>query len=318
MRSLITGVTGFVGSHLAEQLIDKNEQVFGLCEWRSPKDNLIKFLDKIELKEANLTDLSSLLKALNDIKPKFIYHLAAQSFVPASFVSPKNTLDVNIGGTLNLLEAIRILNQNPVILICSTADVYGDVKKGEVPISELNPARPASPYAVSKVACELIAKQYFDSFKIRSIITRAFNHTGPRRGEVFAESSFAKQIAEIEKGKRKPVIHVGNLKSVRTYADVKDIAHAYYLALRKGRPGEIYNIAGNNTVSIDKLLKLLISLSPMKNKIKVKIDKSRFRPVDVISKTPNDSKFRKISGWKPKIPLKKTLEDLLNYWRGRV
>ena len=318
MRSLVTGITGFVGSHLARHLISNKENVIGLSRWRSPKDNMQDILSKVDLREADLTDLSSLLKVLGDTKPQYIYHLAAQSFVPASFDRPKETFEANTLGTLNLLEAIRILKINPVVHICSTADVYGDVKKDEMPISESNPLRPVSPYAVSKVSCELLAKQYFDSFGIKSVITRAFNHTGPGRGEVFAESSFAKQIAEVEKKQRPGVIYVGNLKSVRTYADVRDIVKAYYIVLRMGKSGEIYNIAGENTLTMEKLLKTLLKFSPIGSNIKIKIDKNRLRPAEAVSKIPNDKKFRKISRWKPTIPIEKTLSDLLVYWRGRV
>lgn len=318
MKSLITGITGFVGSHLAEFLIKRRERVFGITRWRSSLKNIEEFKDKLELVECDLKDLSSIANVIKKFKPDYIYHLAAQSYVPASFANPKETVEDNLIGTLNLLEAVRILEQQPIIHICSTSDVYGEIKKNEVPIKETNPLRPVSPYAISKAAADMMARGYFLSYGLKTIRTRAFNITGPRRGEVFAESSFAKQIAEIEKGLRKPEIIVGNLKSVRTFADVRDIARAYYLVARKGRPGEVYNIAGDDTITIDKILNFLISLSPMGKKIKVKIDRSLFRPVDSISKIPDDSKFRKLTGWRPKIPIEKSLEDLLNYCRARV
>src|SRR3989344_1601284 len=318
MRSLITGITGFVGSHLAELLSKKREKVTGIIRWRSSLENIEDFKDKLELLECDLKDLSSIANAVKKIKPDYIYHLAAQSYVPASFANPKETVEDNLVGTLNLLEAIRILDQKPVIHICSTSDVYGEIKNNEVPIKETNPLRPISPYAISKAAAEMMARGYFLSYGIRTVITRAFNITGPRRGEVFAESSFAKQIAEIEKGLRKPEIIVGNLKSVRTFADVRDIARAYWLVVKRGKPGEVYNIAGDVTIPIGKILDILISLSHMASEIKVKTEPSLFRPVDSISKIPDDSKFRKIAGWKPEIPIEKSLEDLLNWWRGRV
>lgn len=318
MRSLITGVTGFVGSHLAELLIKKGEKVIGITRWRSSLKNIEEFKDKLELLECDLKDLSSVVSVLKKVKPDYIYHLAAQSYVPASFANPKETVEDNIIGTLNILEAIRILAQKPIIHICSTSDVYGEIKNNEIPISEDNPLRPVSPYAISKAAADLMARGYFLSYGINTIRTRAFNITGPRRGEVFAESSFAKQIAEIEKGLRKPGIKVGNLKSVRTFADVRDIARAYWLVVRRGKPGEVYNIAGDATISIKKILDILISSSSMARKIKVKIDPALFRLVDSMSKIPNDSKFRKISGWEPQIPIQKSLEDLLNFWRARV
>lgn len=315
MGSLITGVTGFVGSHLAELLIKKGEKVFGITRWRSSLKNIEEFKDKLELLECDLKDLSSVANVVKKIKPDYIYHLAAQSYVPASFANPKETVEDNLIGTLNLLEAVRILDQKPIIHICSTSDVYGEVKNNEVPIRETNPLRPISPYAISKAAADMMARGYFLSYGIKTVRTRAFNITGPRRGEVFAESSFAKQIAEIEKGLRKPEIIVGNLKSVRTFADVRDIARAYWLVVRRGKPGEVYNIAGNATVTISKILDILISLSPMAGRIKVKVDPSLFRPVDSVSRIPDDRKFRKISGWKTQIPIEKSLEDLLNFWR---
>lgn len=318
MRSFITGVTGFVGSHLAEYLLVQEEKVYGLYRWRSPKDNIKFFEKKLTLCDADLRDLSSLIKVLGAIRPQHIYHLAAQSYVPASFTSPKDTFETNTLGTLNLLESIRILKLNPLVHICSTADVYGDVKRDEIPIVESNQIRPVSPYAVSKAACELLAKQYFQSYGIKVIITRAFNHTGPRRSEVFAESSFAKQIAQIEKGILSPTIYVGNLKSVRTYADVRDIVKAYYLLLEKGNVGEVYNIAGDATIQIEKLLKILILMSTAKSKIKIKVDRSRLRLAEAVSKIPNDKKFRRISGWKPRFKFDRTLGDLLDYWRSRV
>ena len=318
MKSLITGITGFVGSHLAEYLLAQREEVFGTYRWRSPLENIKSFLDKVKLDECDIRDLSAIIKVIDKVKPDYIYHLAAQSFVPASFANPKDTVDVNLIGTLNILEAVRILNIEPTIHVCSTSDVYGEIKESEVPIKETNPLRPISPYAISKAAADMLARGYFLSFGTKTIRTRAFNITGPRRGEVFAESSFAKQIAQIEKGQRRPEIFVGNLKSVRTFVDVRDIARAYFLVVRKGKPGEVYNIAGDATMTIGKILDILISLSSMDKRIKVKIDPKLFRPADSISKIPDDSRFRKMSGWKPKVPIEKSLEDLLAFWRARV
>lgn len=318
MKSLITGITGFVGSHLAEYLLAQREEVFGTYRWRSPLENINRFFDKVKLDECDLRDLSSVIKVLEKVKPTHIYHLAAQSYVPASFAEPKETMEVNIIGTLNLLEAVRHLTIDPLIHICSSSDVYGEIKKNEVPIRETNVLRPISPYAVSKAAEDMLAYQYFKSFGTKTITTRAFNITGPGRGEVFAESSFAKQIVEVEKGKRKPIINVGNLDSIRTYADVRDIATAYFLTLAKGEPGEVYNIAGDVTLTIKKVLGMLLELSPIGSKIKVKVDPKLLRPIDSVSKIPDDSKFRERTGWKPTIPIEKSLEDLLSWWRARV
>lgn len=318
MKSLITGITGFVGSHLAEYLLEQKGEVFGIHRWRSPVDNIADISSKLNLFECDLRDLSSILKVITEVKPDFIYHLAAQSYVPASFAEPKETTEINMIGTLNLLEAVRLAKIDPAVHICSTSDVYGEVKANEIPIKETNELRPVSPYAVSKAAADLMARAYFVSFGIKTIRTRAFNITGPRRGEVFAESSFAKQIAEIEKGKRGPTILVGNLDSVRTYADVRDIVQAYHLVLKRGEAGDVYNIAGDATVTIGKVLNILIGLSKAKSKIKIRVDKALLRPADSISRIPDDSKFRKLTGWKPKITIEKSLGDLLNWWRGIV
>jgi len=223
-KVLITGITGFVGSHLAEYILREHPgvEVFGLVRWRSPKDNIIGILDKVKLCYGDLTDRASLMKILRDNKPDIIFHLAAQSYVDFSFLAPIATLESNVLGTTNMLDVIRELKMldgyDPVIHICSSSEVYGQVREDEVPINENNPLRPASPYAVSKVGEDMIALQYWLSWKIKTIRTRMFTHTGPRRGEVFVTSNFAKQVAAIEAGKQPPVIKVGNLESVRTFS----------------------------------------------------------------------------------------------------
>ena len=320
---LITGITGFVGSHLADFTIENypDIKITGLVDWRSPKENIEHILDKIELRYGNLLDLPSIQSVISESKPDVIFHLAAQSYVDFSFVSPVLTLETNITGTCNLLEAVKSLRSSagydPVIHICSSSEVYGQVKKEEVPIKEDNPFRPASPYAVSKVGEDLIAFQYWLSWKIKTLRTRMFTHTGPRRGEVFAESSFAKQIASIEAGLIPPVVKVGNLDSVRTFLDVKDAVRAYWALVNKCEPGEVYNIGGVETMTMGEALKKLLCLSTKKG-ITVEVDKSRLRPSDVTLQIPCIDKFTKATGWKPQIAFEKTLEDLLNYWRSRI
>lgn len=317
---LITGITGFVGSHLAEYIIKHHPkiQILGLARWRSPKDNIRGILDKVTLEYGDLQDSFSLKKILSEYRPDVIFHLAAQSYVDFSFSSPIATLDTNVIGTANLLEAVKELKNtsgyDPVIHICSSSEVYGQVKTEEVPIKEENPFRPASPYAVSKVGEDMLAFQYWLSWKIKTIRTRMFTHTGPRRGEVFATSSFAKQIAAIEAGLMPPIIKVGNLESVRTFLDVKDAVSAYWLLVNKCPPGEVYNIGGIETMTIGEMLNILLKLSTEKN-ITVTVDPSRLRPSDVTLQIPNTDKFTKETGWKPEIKFEKTLDDLLNYWR---
>lgn len=321
-KVLITGIGGFVGSHLADFILKElpKVQVLGLIRWWEPKDNINHILDKIILGYGDLTDMPSMEKVLSDHKPEIIFHLAAQSYVDFSFLAPINTLETNIVGTANLLEAVKSLKfssgYDPVINIASSSEVYGQVKENEVPIKEDNPFRPASPYAVSKVGEDMLSFQYWLSWKVKTIRTRMFTHTGPRRGEVFVESNFAKQIALIEAGLQKPVIKAGNLESIRTFLDIKDAIRAYWLLVTKCAPGEVYNIGGVETMTVGEMLGKLLKLSTVKN-ISVEVDPARLRPSDVTLQIPCIDKFVKATGWKPEIKFEKTLEDLLNYWREK-
>lgn len=218
--AFITGITGFAGSHLAELLLKKGYEVHGLCRWRSRTENIEQIKKKIHLVEGDILNPHSLQQALMDVRPDYIFHLAAQSFVPASWTSPGVTLNINVVGSSNLFEAVRAAKIEPVIQLASSSEEYGLVKPDEIPVKETNPLRPLSPYAVSKVAMDYLGYQYFKSYGMR---------------EVFAESSFAKQIAEIEKGKREPVVLVGNLEARRDYTDVRDMVNGYLLAALKGR-----------------------------------------------------------------------------------
>jgi len=318
---LITGITGFVGSHLAEYIIAQSPdtQIVGLIRWRAPKDNIRAILDKITLCYGDLVDMASLKSVLSEHRPDVIFHLAAQSYVDFSFVAPVATLQANVIGTANLLEAVRQLKADsgydPVIHICSSSEVYGQVKEDEVPIKEDNPFRPASPYAVSKVGEDMLAFQYWLSWKVKTIRTRMFTHTGPRRGEVFVTSNFAKQVAAIEAKLAPPVVKVGNLDSVRTFLDVRDAVKAYWLLVNKCPPGEVYNIGGKETMTVGEMLKKLLTLSSVKD-VKVQVEKSRLRPSDVTLQIPCVEKFSKATGWTPQIKFEQTLKDLLNYWRN--
>ncbi len=319
MKCLITGVAGFVGSHLVEFLLkQKNVEIVGVDRWYTKKDNLNHLLGQFEYLEFDMTDFSSVMKVLDKTRPEKIFHLAAQSFVPTSWNAPAETLNTNILGQLNIFEAVRQLKLDPWIQLACSSEEYGMVYPDEVPIKETNQLRPLSPYAVSKVAQDLLGYQYCQSYKLKTVRTRAFNHTGPRRGENFVTSNFAKQIAEIEKGKREPVISVGNLDAKRDFTDVRDIVRGYWLATEKCEPGEVYNICSNTTISIKDMLSTLIGFSKMKDQIKVKEDPTRLRPSDVMILYGDNSKFRKQTGWKPEIPFKQTMEDLLNYWREKI
>src|SRR3990167_6435755 len=238
MKALITGITGFVGSHLAEHLLARGDEVYGTMRWRSRMDNINHIKNKIKFIETDIRDSYSIEKAIMSVEPDVIFHLAAQSFVHTSFHAPQETLSTNIIGTVNLLEAVRSSGTNPVIQIAGSSEEYGLVYPHEIPIKETNPLRPLSPYGVSKVAQDLLGYQYYQSYGMKIVRTRGFNHTGGRRGDVFVTSNFAKQVAEIEAGLRKPVIFVGDLSSRRDFTDVRDMVKGYLLACQKGKAGE--------------------------------------------------------------------------------
>ncbi len=315
-KALITGIAGFVGSHLAELLLSQNFEVYGLCRPRSKTDHIESIIRKLHLEDADLLDSHSLYNTIARIKPDYIFHLAAQSFVPTSWVSPSVTLEVNIVGSANIFEAVKQVGINPVIQIACSSEEYGLVYANELPITETNPLRPQSPYAVSKVAMDYLGYQYSCSYNMRIIRTRGFNHTGPRRGETFVTSNFAKQIAMIEKGRQDPVIKVGNLDASRDWTDVRDMVRGYLLAVEKCDPGDVYNICSGKSVNVKDMLNMLLSMA--KTKVKIEQDPARMRPSDVPVLTGDNTKFVKKTGWKPEIPFSKTMEDLLNYWREKV
>lgn len=316
MRVLITGITGFVGSHLAEYALGKKAEVWGSIRWRSSTENIDHIKGELKLVECDLRDLSSVTRLIEETRPDYIFHLAAQSFVPTSWHAPDETLTTNVISQLNILEAVRFRKLEPIIQIAGSSEEYGQVYENEIPVKETNPLRPLSPYAVSKVAQDLLGYQYHRSYGFKIVRTRAFNHTGPRRGEVFVASNFAKQITQIEAGKKGSTIEVGNLEAKRDFSDVRDIVKAYWLALEKGELGEVYNICSGKAWSMRELLDMLLSMA--KVKIKVEQDPKRLRPSDVPILVGDSTKFKEKTGWRPEIPFEKTLKDLLNYWRGRV
>lgn len=318
MKVLITGITGMVGSHLAEYILANHAgtEVYGLVRWRSPLDNIRHILPQIQLHLADLHDQFSLVRLFEKVRPDWVFHLAAQSFVTVSFDQAADTLNTNIIGTANLLDAVRITKQDPKIHICSSSEVYGQVREEELPIRETNPFRPASPYAVSKTGEDMIALQYYLSYGIKTVRTRMFTHTGPRRGDVFAESAFAKQIAGIEAGIRQNPVKVGNLHSVRTLADVRDAVRAYWLLLEKCPAGEVYNIGGNRTMTMGELLECLKGMSSVR--IEHEVDPTLLRPSDVTLQIPDVTKFMQATGWKPEYSTETTLRDLLDYHRNRI
>jgi GDP-mannose 4,6-dehydratase len=322
VRSLITGVSGFVASHLARYLLEQGEEVIGTYRWQEDLSRLKDIKDRLNMMTMDLIDAKSCRDVISAWQPDYIYHLAAESFVPDSFKAPALYIQVNTIGTLNLLEAVENMRgrygYGPVIHLCSSSEVYGQVEANEVPIKETNPLRPQNPYGVSKLGADMLGYVYWKCYGLKIIRTRMFTHTGPGRTMLSAESSFARQIALIEKGLQKPVVKVGNLESVRTIADVRDAVKAYYILMRKCCPGEVYNIAGTEVMEVGDILNYLISLSPAKDKITVRVDSALLRPADVNLQIVDTSKFFKETGWQPEIPFEKTMQDLLDWWRANV
>lgn len=325
-KALITGITGMVGSHLADFLLEKTDwEIYGMCRWRSPLDNIehliprINARDRIQLLYGDLRDYLSVHDVVIKSKPDYVFHLAAQSFPRTSFESPLDTFETNIQGTAHLLEALRLNRVEAVVHVCASSEVFGRVPKEKLPIKEDCTFHPASPYAISKVGTDLIGRYYAEAYGMTVMTTRMFTHTGPRRGDVFAESTFAKQIAMIEADLIPPVVKVGNLHSLRTFADVRDAVRAYYMLVTVNPVrGEYYNIGGTFSCTVGDMLNTLIRMSKRVKDIKVEVDQERLRPIDADLQVPDTSKFHQHTGWKPEIPFEKTMKDLLDYWRDRV
>ncbi len=311
-KCFITGISGSGGSYLAQYLKRKNKNLKILGTTRRNSFKLKKELQKIaKIQKLDLTNFSKLEKFLKLNKPDLIYHLASYADVRKSFLKPTQVIENNYKITINLLEAIKKLKINPLIIICSTSEVYGDVKRNQIPIKENLLMQPVSPYALSKCFQDLTAQVYYKAYKLNIIITRMFSYTNARRFNLF-QSSFAKQIVDIEKGKKKILTH-GNLNSIRTLIDTNDALEAYWLAAKKGKIGEIYNISGKDVMSVKQVLKFLMKNS--KKKIKSKLSKNLVRPKDVTLQIASSKKFMKDTNWKPKIGAHKSLLNLLNTLR---
>jgi GDP-mannose 4,6-dehydratase len=324
-RALITGITGMVGSHLADYLLEHTDwEIHGLCRWRSPLDNIghllqrVNSADRVQLVYGDLRDYLSIDEAVKKSRPDYVFHLAAQSFPKTSFDSPLDTLETNIQGTAIVLEALRRNGSEAITHVCASSEVFGRVPREKLPIGEECSFHPASPYAISKVGTDLIGRYYAEAYGMMVMTTRMFTHTGPRRGDVFAESTFAKQIAMIEAGMIPPVVKTGNLDSLRTFADVRDAVRAYFMLVTVNPVrGAYYNIGGTYSCTIGEMLQTLISLSSAKD-IRVETDPGRLRPIDADLQVPDTAKFRAATGWEPIIPFAQTMADLLDYWRGRL
>ncbi len=318
-RVLITGVTGFVGSHLAEYCLQKGCLVFGTGRRRSPLTNVQTLLHdkRFKLMEMELEDSRSISSAIKTSKPEMVFHLAAQSFVPTSFESPHYTLKANILGTLTLLEGLREWSRSasPMLHIAGSSEEYGLVYEEECPIVETQTLRPLSPYGVSKVACDLLGAQYARSYGMHIVRTRAFNHEGARRGKEFVTSNFAYQAVLLAAGKISE-LKVGNMDAVRDFSHVKDIVDGYWLALEKGEPGEVYNICSGKGVTIHQVLEMLAGI--VGRELPYSVDRERLRPSDVPYLVGDCSKFRKRTGWEAKLTFEDALKDLVVYWREHL
>ena len=332
-RVLITGATGFVGSHMIDFLLEEEPdcKIFAIKRWRSRTENINHLLDnpRVEFVECDLTDRSSIAKALVASMPATVYHFAAQSFPGTSFDTPVQTLTTNVIGTTNLMEEIRLLKSydadsefDPTIVSISSSEVYGNPNEDEVPIKETNLIRAANPYSISKVGHDLMSQYYHKAYGLKVVITRMFSHEGARRGKEFALSSFAHQIVQHEKSENFPnegpyEIKVGNLDSTRTYNHIEDAVNAYYLAATKATAGEVYNIGGDETCLVGEALEVLLESSKApRDKWTITVDPKRVRPTDITLQIPDSNKFREETGWRLSKTLQDICNDLLNYWRN--
>ena len=320
-RILITGITGFVGSHLADLALEKNCEVFGLKRWNLSRMRNVKHLiNKINWIDCDITDPVSVKKAIEKANPDKIFHLAAESFVSPSWDHPTHYMDVNYKGTVNILEAIRELKINPRILIPGSGEEYGEIPENELPITEKTTLIPVNPYAVTKIAQDLISHVYHITYGLNVIRVRAFNHEGPRRDNVFGIPWFAYQIAKIERGLQEPIIKTGNIEDKRNFTHIRDMVEAYWVAIEKCIPGELYLIGSDEPEKIytyRQVVEKLVKLSSV-NDIKIERDEKYVRPTSVPRLIGDTSKFRELTGWSAKIPIEKILQDTLDYWRDYV
>jgi GDP-4-dehydro-6-deoxy-D-mannose reductase len=315
MRALITGINGFVGSYLAEYLLDQgHEEVWGLT--RAP-GRLPPFLDgRVTEVHADLNDADATMRAIVAARPSVIYHLAGQPFVPESFRDPAGTLSTNTLGALHIFLSLLELRSPTRVLVVGTNEEYGKITEEDLPIGELTPLRPANPYGVSKAAQSLLSYQYHLSHNLDIVRVRPFTHIGPRQNERFVTAAFARQIARIELGLQPPVVQVGNLSARRDFTDVRDMVRAYALTVEHGEPGAVYNVGSGQAVMVRELLDMLLAASTAR--VEVRLNPELMRPIDIPVVVCDASRLRERSGWTPSIPLEQTLGDILDYWRAEV
>lgn len=315
MKCLITGICGFVGSHLAEYLLHQGQEVYGTIYPGEPQQNIKHICNKITSISCDLTIKTEVEKAIQITKPDKIFHLAGQAHPPSSWTDPLATFKINVFAPIYLIDAIKNLHPSAQLLIIGSGDEYGDVDNNKK-ITETAPLNPQTPYAITKICTDLLSGQLATYHNLHIVRVRPFPHIGPRQKSNFVVADFSRQIALIETGKQNPIMKVGNLESKRDFTDVRDIACAYWLALEKGKSGDVYNISSEKILSIKDILKKLISLSNAN--IQIQIESTKIRTVDTHIKQGNSQKFRTQTGWQPKISIEKTIEDTLNWWRKNV
>ena len=315
MRALITGAGGFVGAHLCAFLLAHTDWELLGTVYPQPVESQPPD-PRLRLKFANLCDPAGVQALVDEAQPNYIFHLAAQAFVPTSLADPWDTLQNNIRSELNLLEAVRRSGREVRVVVIGSNEEYGAPRPGELPQTEESPLRPNNPYAVSKVTQDFLGLQYYLTYGIPVVRVRPFNHTGPGQSPRFVVPAFASQIARIEADQQEPVMMVGNLEAARDFSDARDIVRAYHLAATQGEPGEVYNLASGKPRSVQELLDTLLSYSQAE--IRVERDPARYRPVDVPEVYGSAAKFHRLTGWEPEIPFEQTLWDTLEYWREQV
>ncbi len=317
MRVLITGMTGPVGSFLADYLLTQpNLELHAFKRWRSDPRPIAHLLDRVTIHEGDIEDPFSVATAIRAAQPDRIFHLAAQSYPSASWNAPTVTLRTNVEGTLNVLEAVRAHCPAARVHIAGTSAQYGPVTPAEVPIAESHPLRPASPYGVSKAAAELLGLQYHMTYGLHVVVTRSFNHVGPRQGDRCSIQTFCQQMARIEAGLQEPVMHVGNLEPRRDFTHVTDVARALFALLEQSPPGEVYNLCSGTATRIADIVELVREQGRVP--IEVKVDPARLRPVDEPILQGDNSKLRAVTGWQPEIKMPQIVAEVLDFWRAQL
>jgi len=309
MKALIIGGAGFVGNYLIEHC--KRDWQWSVHVTKMPNETIAN--PDVSIHDLDILEKKEITALLRTVRPDYIFHLAAQSSVAVSWKNPAMTIDVNVKGSINVLDAIRELDYSPRILLIGSGEEYGHILPGETPISERNTPRPGNIYAATKACQNMIGAIYAKAYQMQIMMVRAFNHIGPNQSPLFVVADFCRQVAEIEAEMRPPVIHVGNLAAKRDFTDVRDVVRAYALLIQKGQPGETYNVGSSHAVSIEEVLTQILSLSA--RQIQVSVDPDRLRPVDIPIIEADITKLREVTNWTPAIPLQQTLEETLNYWR---